>query len=68
MFLWEFVDNTDGFAFVNPTGASSQRLSKTAIFNGAQYSATFRCRITDAQGNISYTPTCTFTAQFDTFA
>jgi hypothetical protein len=67
-FLWEFVSNLDGFVFVNPTSSSSQRVSKTAIFNGAQYTCTFRCKITDGQGNVSYTPTCTMTAQFDTFA
>lgn len=68
-YLWEFVSNPDAMTFVNPTSSSSQRIRKIAEFNGsATYVSTFRCKVTDSAGNVSYTPTCTFTANFESNA
>ncbi len=42
--------------FQNPVNASSQILRLSGVLPNATKTATARCRLTDSQGNISYTP------------
>lgn len=66
-YAWEFVSNPDAMTFLNPLGSSSQRVVSSFVPAGIVETATFRCKITDAQGNISYTETATFSVEREGF-
>ena len=62
-FLWQFVSNTVGATFYNPTTATSQRVRMpVAPYLGPEF-CSFRCRLTDSLGAISYSETAIFEAE-----
>jgi hypothetical protein len=57
-YAWEFVSQNAG-TFENPVNASSMIIRRTDNCNNQTESVTFKCKVTDALGNFSYTEVAT---------
>lgn len=66
---WQNLSTDAGLAtFQNPVNSSSQIIRLSGISVGTMGTATARCRLTDSQGNISYTDYVTFIYTNESFA
>jgi hypothetical protein len=66
-YAWEFVSQNAG-TFENPVNASSMVIRRTDNCFNQQEDVTFKCKVTDALGNFSYTEVATAQFQYNNFS